>query len=115
MKKAVESSMFSHVEYMPETQQLTVTWRKSGEETTYYDVPTEVGVRFFNAESHGKAYGSEIKNKYESDISRAAQVQNAPPIEEPIPDEIQEVDFEDDESEEINDRDEDLENEEEDF
>jgi len=89
MKKATESSMFTDVEYTPETQELTVTWRKDGKTTTYYDVPSQVGLDFFNSDSHGRAYNLDIKNKFESDISRAAtaavQAESAPPIEQDIP------------------------------
>jgi len=85
MKKATDSSMFTDVEYRPETKELILTWRKDGKPTTYYDVPEEIGVNCYNAESVGKFYNTEIKNKFESDISRAAQAESAPPIEQPIP------------------------------
>ena len=61
---AVNSSAISFIDYNYKTNELYVTFRKSGDTYTYYDVPEEEYRRFLNAGSVGRYFNQRISDIY---------------------------------------------------
>jgi len=64
-EQSVYSSNASSVAYDPETQEMTITWSKSGRRSVYSGVPEDVAHACANAPSVGQYINSEIKPNYE--------------------------------------------------
>lgn len=62
--KFVFSEMVSEVGYDSDTQELLITWAKSGRRSAYQDVPEDVAESLANASSVGQMMNSEIKPFY---------------------------------------------------
>ena len=62
------STCFSYIGYSPIWEILTVTFRDSGAEYYYYDVPQSVGEDFIQSGSPGVDYNDYIKGQYECDL-----------------------------------------------
>lgn len=61
----VESSLIDQVGYDPATQDLTIVFAKTGETYVYHKVPEKVYQKLMAADSKGKFFTKNIKNKYE--------------------------------------------------
>ena len=62
--QSVFSSMVSEVGYDSYTNELIVTWLKSGKQSAYQGVPEETALRLANAPSVGQMINDEIKPYY---------------------------------------------------
>ncbi len=62
--QSVYSSMVSAVAYDSDSQEMLVTWAKSGKTSAYAGVPEDVAQACANAPSVGQFINSEIKNQY---------------------------------------------------
>jgi len=60
------STVIAHMEYDPETQRLTITFR-SGFIYVYYKVPNEVYDLFKKYQSKGQVFNRYIKDRYDYD------------------------------------------------
>lgn len=60
----VYSEMASSIGYDDTTQDLLVTWKKSGKVSAYSGVPEELALQVANAPSVGRMLDAEIKNSY---------------------------------------------------
>jgi len=61
--QSVFSTMVSEIGYDPDSQELLVTWAKSGKVSAYKGVPEEKALEIANAASVGRAV-NEIKDQY---------------------------------------------------
>lgn len=61
-----DSSMLETAMYTPDTKELEVTFKSNGAQYRYDGVPEDVVNDFFNAESAGKFFIKNIKDKYET-------------------------------------------------
>jgi hypothetical protein len=59
--QSVFSSMASEIAYDSDTNELLVTWAKSGRVSAYQGVPEDVALRLANAPSVGHMINAEIK------------------------------------------------------
>lgn len=62
--RPVFSSMVSEVGYNTDTQELIITWAKSGKQSAYADVPEEVAEELSRTPSVGQMINSDIKPHY---------------------------------------------------
>jgi hypothetical protein len=62
--QAVYSSNVSEVAYDSDTNELLVTWVKSGKVSAYQGVPEDVALKLANAPSVGQMINAEIKPYY---------------------------------------------------
>lgn len=62
--QAVYSSNVSEVAYDSGTNELLVTWAKSGKVSAYQGVPEDVALKLANAPSVGQTINAEIKPYY---------------------------------------------------
>jgi hypothetical protein len=60
----LNSSMLKHGEYTPDLKQLKITFH-NGVDYVYTGIEESIAHEFFNAESHGKYFNENIKNKYD--------------------------------------------------
>ena len=63
MKK---SSLIKNVKYLPSTQVLTVEFQKGGNVFQYHNVPKTIFEGFLKAESTGKYFLANVKDKFEA-------------------------------------------------
>lgn len=63
--QSVFSSMASEIAYDSDTNELLVTWSKSGRVSAYQGVPEDVAFRLANAPSVGQMINDEIKPNYQ--------------------------------------------------
>ncbi len=64
-KETTSSSMFSHVNYIEKTKTLIVTFRATGLQYSYSDVPKDLYTRMINAGSVGHFFNIYIKPSYQ--------------------------------------------------
>jgi KTSC domain len=62
--QSVFSSMASEIAYDSDTNELLVTWARSGRVSAYQGVPEDVALRLANAPSVGQMINAEIKPNY---------------------------------------------------
>jgi hypothetical protein len=62
--QSVFSSMVSEVGYDSDSNELIVTWLKSGKVSAYQGVPEDVALRLANSPSVGQMINDEIKPNY---------------------------------------------------
>jgi KTSC domain len=62
--QSVFSSMASEIAYDSDSNELLVTWAKSGKVSAYQGVPEDVALRLANAPSVGQMINDEIKPNY---------------------------------------------------
>lgn len=62
--RSVYSSMVSEVGYDPDTQEMSITWAKSGKTSIYSGVPEDVAESCSRAPSVGQFINSEVKPFY---------------------------------------------------
>jgi hypothetical protein len=60
-QQSVFSSMVSEVGYDSDSNELVITWAKSGKVSAYQGVPEDVALRLANAPSVGQMINDEIK------------------------------------------------------
>jgi hypothetical protein len=71
----LESKMFTAAAYAAESQVLYLRFRKTGDVYRYFEFPPEQFQEFFNAESHGRYFLSQIKGTFRYErLSRLALV-----------------------------------------
>jgi KTSC domain len=63
--QSVFSSMASEIAYDSDSNELLVTWAKSGKVSAYQGVPEDVALRLANAPSVGQMINDEIKPNYQ--------------------------------------------------
>lgn len=62
----VQSSMLSHVGYDPDTRELHVTFKDSGETYQYHDIAPQAHQAMMSAPSIGKHFNANVRAKAKS-------------------------------------------------